>query len=513
VHRAKPTAPCAKTTCAWDTLARHNYKGFASQAKAVIAAPANWHLPFAGWTLCTATANNRRMVRIVFCFVLTLAATTLAAEPPPFAQRGYYMTFMRMPVFGLPQWKQMVDCLVEDDGNMLMLWTAGGFRSRKFPETWEYNRDHKNVEQDFVRDLIDYAHTKNVKVLLCFTPYAYDGVNQYSIRRPELRATGKDGKETSFWGMHSWGYNLCPSKPESQRFMLEYVREMFFDFYPNADGLMIESSDYAICHCPECRKQFFVREFELVKDLSASVWKAKPAATITVYPHYFTGSKVPGYDVRAATEKFDPRWTLFFTPHSAHIDSALMKQARAGIYSNEGLSLGTPATIRESIRVANRHGLTGYVPSLEPFTCPAGPPDKPGPRVEPFNFGWLTEGEMPLNELPMRVNRIAYREYCKNPGLAEEEFRRLLSQAVFGAEKTTATDDLLFLNASCFRESGWFKPPPLLAGLKNQQADKQQQLRDHLERVKAIAARYEKSTNRAERELHKIASWIAAQWN
>ena len=65
---------------------------------------------------------------------------------------------------------------------------------------------------DFVRDLIDYAHTKNIKVLLCFTPFAYDGVNQYTLKRPELQATAKNGKQTQFWGMHSWGYNLCPIK-------------------------------------------------------------------------------------------------------------------------------------------------------------------------------------------------------------------------------------------------------------------------------------------------------------
>jgi len=40
-----------------------------------------------------------------------------------------------------------------------------------------------------------------------------------------------------------WGYNLCPSQTASQQFLAEYVREMFFEFYPNADGLMIESSD------------------------------------------------------------------------------------------------------------------------------------------------------------------------------------------------------------------------------------------------------------------------------
>src|SRR5687768_10080014 len=148
----------------------------------------------------------RACIRTLLITVLIFGATLYAADSP-FAQRGYYMTFMRMPAFGLPEWKQMIDCIHEDGGNLLMLWTAGGFRSKKFPETWEYNRAHKNVADDFVKDLIDYAHSKGIRVLLCFTPFAYDGVNQYSISRPELRATDKDGKPTSFWGMHSWGYN------------------------------------------------------------------------------------------------------------------------------------------------------------------------------------------------------------------------------------------------------------------------------------------------------------------
>src|SRR5688500_1209575 len=392
-------------------------------------------------------------------FLLGIFFTVACDAESPFAQRGYYMTFMRMPAFGLAEWKQIVDCIEEDGGNTLLLWTAGGFRSKQFPETWAYNSDHINVQSNFVRELIDYAHTKNVKVLLCFTPFAYDGVNQYTLKRPSLRATGKDGKEAQFWGMHSWGYNLCPSKSESQRFMLGYVREMFFDFYPNADGLMIESSDYAICHCKDCGTNFFRREFEFVKGISRDVWQKKPDATVAVYPHYFTGSKVPGFDVPAATEIFNTNWTLFFTPHSAHIDAQLMKRARHNIYSSDVMSLGTPAKIRDSARLAKRHGISGFVPSCEPFTCPTGPPDNRGPRMKPFHLGWLREGEMPLTELPVRVNRIAYREYSRNPELSDEEFRRVLSRSLFGAEKKEAVDDALFLNRCCFEGANWFIPP------------------------------------------------------
>jgi hypothetical protein len=30
---------------------------------------------------------------------------------------------------------------------------------------------------------------------------------------------------------------------------------------------------------------------------------------IVVYPHYFSGGDVPGMKIKAAKEKFDPRWS------------------------------------------------------------------------------------------------------------------------------------------------------------------------------------------------------------
>jgi len=112
--------------------------------------------------------------------------------------------------------------------------------------------------------------------------------------------------------MHSWGYNLCPSQTASQQFLAEYVREMFFEFYPNADGLMIESSDYAICFCPDCKERFFDQEYKFVKQISEEVWQRKPDAMILVYPHYFSGAKCRA-SMSPREAAIHPRWTLFFT--------------------------------------------------------------------------------------------------------------------------------------------------------------------------------------------------------
>ena len=114
------------------------------------------------------------------------------------------LTFMRMPVMGLPEWKQAIDCFAEDGANVVILWTAGGFRSKKFPVTWGHNEDHANVQKDFARELIDYAHRKNIRVLLGFTPFGYDGVNRLPLEQPELKARKQDGSVVC-WGSNLFG--------------------------------------------------------------------------------------------------------------------------------------------------------------------------------------------------------------------------------------------------------------------------------------------------------------------
>lgn len=465
----------------------------------------------------------RRIIQLLCLVTFALGVRVLnGAESETFPVRGYYTTFMRMPTFGLPEWKQMIDCMKEDGANQLILWTAGAFRSKQFPITWRYNSDHKNVEKDYVRELIDYAHTKRIKIILGFTPFAYDGANQYTLEHPELKATQKNGQPVEMWGMHAWGYNLCPSQEASQQFMRAYVREMLFDFYPNADGLLIESSDYAICHCRNCGEKFFDREFRFVRQISDDVWQVKSNATILVYPHYFSGRKVPGFDVTGAKQEFDPRWSLSFTPHSAHIDDALVKQAKSSLYWNDGLTIGTPPKIRDGARTAKARGVSGYITSCEPFSCIDGPPGSNKPRQKPFHFTWLGDGEMPLNELLIRVNRFAYREYTHNPTLADGAFRTALGKSFFGKDASEQSiDDLLFTQDCWFHGADWFAPTLLVrpAELKARAArekwpvEKMESYTTRVARLRAIATRYEKSENANERELARVAKYITAQWD
>ncbi|MEY2410882.1 MAG: hypothetical protein QOF48_3552 [Verrucomicrobiota bacterium] len=454
-------------------------------------------------------------------FLATLM-TAAGATNPPFTIRGYYTTFMRMPTFGLPEWKQMIDCMKQDGANFLVLWTAGAFRSKAFPVTWQYNRDHKNVAHDYARELIDYAHTRGIQVVLGFTPFAYDGVNQYPLEHPELKATQKNGQPANLWGLHAWGYNLCPAKEASQRFMRDYVREMFRDFYPNADGLLIEASDYAICHCADCSGKYFDREFAFVRQISDDVWRSKPDAMIFVYPRYFSSRQVPEFGVSGARQKFDPRWSLSFTPHSAPIDDDLSKHARSSVYWNDGLTIGTPSKIRDGARLAAQRGLSGYITSCEPFSCIDGPPGSNKPRQKPFHMEWLRDGEMPLNELPVRVNRVAYREWTRQPALDDRGFEEILGRDLFGpAADAQKVQDVLYVQDCWFNQADWFKSSPLHrpADLQRQAerekwpAERWQPYLDKVKRLQEIERRYANSKGPAERQLHDVSAWIVRQWD
>jgi hypothetical protein len=475
--------------------------------------------------------NRRRFIAASAASAAALALPRRAvgaAAKPTLAQRGYYLCFMRMPTFGLAVWREILDDAAADGANTIILWMGGAFRSKKFPITWQWAKEHENVKADFVRELIAHAHRRGVKVLLGFTPFGYDGVNQLPLEKPELKAVGQDGKPVREFGIGCWGWNLCPAKAESQRFMREYARELAFEFYPEADGLFIESSDYAICHCAECGPKFFDHEFAFVRDLSHEVWARKPDATVVVYPHYFSGAKLrfSFAEATAAKQPFDPRWTLFFTPHSAALEPALITQARGAWWWNEAPCRFDVANIRAGVRKARDANCTGYVPSLECYSYVVpktefGEPWLVGRRQIPFGFGWLKDGANPYRELPVRAIRLVFRELTANPDLPDAELRARLGRELFGPGWQPAqVDDLFFLFEVFNTDRDWSVPGALTTpGLVRNRAERDQldakkraRLRDQLGRVRAIAARHRDAATGGAKELYRIARWLSDQW-
>ncbi|MCC7373836.1 MAG: hypothetical protein IT581_04205 [Verrucomicrobiales bacterium] len=473
---------------------------------------------------------NRRTFLQAGSGMLLLPLLSRAGQPSPeFQHRGYYLCFMRMPTFGLKVWREILDAVAEDGGNTVILWMAGAFRSRKFPVTWQWASDHANVKRDFVRDLIRHAHRRGIKILLGFTPFGYDGTNQIPLAKPHLKAMGADGQPVAPFGIGCWGWNLCPAQPESQDFMREYIREMAFEFYPEADGLFIESSDYGICQCRWCGPRYFEHEFAFVRDISHEVWNRHSSATVVVYPHYFSGAKLrfAFAEATAARQPFDPRWTLFFTPHSAALEPSLIAQARGAWWWNEAPCRFDIANVRAGVRKAREAKCGGYLPSLECYSYVVaqtefGEPWLVGQRQIPFGFGWLKEGENPYRTLPLRGIRLVYKELTANPELPEDELHARLGRQLFGKSwNPTHIADLLTLFKIFNTDRNWSVPgalttPGLVRDRANHgrlDAQRRETLRAQLAEVREMGLRHQKARSAGARELGRIARWLADQWS
>ena len=399
---------------------------------------------------------------------------------------------------------------------------CSGWVGIPFPEIpghLEYNEEHQS-SRGFVRDLIDYAHTRGVRVLLGFTPFGYNGVNHYPLEHPNSRQSARmaTGRQVRHRLLGPQSVSLQAGVPAVHAGVRSGDVLRLLPERRWADDRVFR---HAICHCPDCGERFFEKEFRFVRQISDEIWAKKPEAMIVVYPHYFSGAEVPGFGVQAAKLLFDSRWTLFFTPHSAHLDPELIRQARHSLWWDESPALRRPQDIQQGAIRARNAGVTGYVPSLEaysfvPTEAEEGQEWLKGRRQVPLGFGWLKDGESPYDELPMRVNRIAYREFSDNPDLSFERFKEKLGQEVFGNAATSQlVDDLLELQ----RCSPWNGPGPAIAGglpLGGRAmmvqgiltSDKRDEYQATLTKPRAIDKRHQEAKSQGERQLLQIVRWV-----
>ena len=455
------------------------------------------------------------------CFLGSFATAPGLAATEPFKIRGYYTIFSRNQEFGLDQWRRVMDAFAEDRVNLLLLWIGGAFRSRKFPITWQYNQRHPNVRQDFARALIDHAHTRGIRVLLGLTPFAYDGVNQYPIEHPKLKATGQDGRPVPLKGIHSWGYNLCPSRSESMRFMLDYTRELCFDFYPNADGLFLESSDYAVCHCDKCGDHYYDREYAFVTRIAEEVWRANKNANVMIYPQYFSKVRFADLKVASRTGGVDPRFSLFFARPEL-VDRDLISKVRSAVYWDELVRHDVP-TIRESCRQSVRYGVSGYVPSLEINANFIEHPEwfsyqKVGETIRALDCRWCLPEENPIDDPMTFVTRFAFREFSLDPELSLDGFRARLATRLRLPDESYAA--LLIELHSVVQKDRQFASIGLIAypeKLKQRVAAGKapaDQYRKILERLTEMRATLAKAPpNDTLTRTRRAVDWILSQWD
>lgn len=419
-----------------------------------------------------------------------------------FTIRGYYVIPSRIQTWGVDEWKHYIDCMAEDGCNFLIFWTAGGFPSKKYPETWHYNRQHRNMSERVFGPAIDYAHSRGIEVVLGFTPYAYDGVASYAAAHPELAGLDPGGSVHHERGIHDVGMWLCPAHEQSRRFMLEYAREMIFDFYPHADGLLIESSDYGHCQCSYCAQQYMEAEWEFTSTLSQELWQVKPDARIVIYPLYYQRGVVQP----------DTRYSLFFTPHSAPITPEVMTIPCDKLYWDILFTLG-PTAAANAARIAADHDMQGFIVAMEAFSYTS---ELNGRSVthHPFDVPWLQPGSFPFDDLVPAMMRFSYTYFSRYPHASINDYKAAIVDRFFGdGTRLSDADDLLFV-CDELQRFVWFGRRSVLVHPEefekhyqpNERTEADVQYQTTLERFRRIAGRHEGH------ELGRIAQWIVDQW-
>jgi hypothetical protein len=120
------------------------------------------------------------------------------------------------------------------------------------------------------------------------------------------------------------------------------------------------------------------------------------------------------------------------------------------------------------------------------------------------------------------MNRIAYREFTKNPDLSLEEFWALLGRELFGEASTPQLiDDAVEIQRAFTRDRTWCQASPLVEpervrALKNAgqlDAKRRTELRSAVERLRAIADRHREASSVGAKELQRIAAWVVSLWS
>ena len=90
-----------------------------------------------------------------------------------------------------------------------------------------------------------------------------------------------------------------------------------------------------------------------------------------------------------------------------------------------------------------------------------------GKRQVSFGIGWVPPEKSAYNELPVRVSRIAYREFSKNPDLSMSHFKSLPGREVFGDKSSEQhVADLLMVQQYFRHERSWALPSPVVEPLR-----------------------------------------------
>lgn len=201
-------------------------------------------------------------------------------------------------VGGQPDYRAFIDWLVEHrvtriDAMVFELGFGIAYPSERFPEC--VNRHHPNVKNEFMGDLIDYAHDNDIEVTAFISfPDMFAGVlrhhpelatKQFDPSKlppdadwDEFQRTGANPNKHDF--RKEFG-TLCLSEPETRAFWESYLEELFTR-YPGLDGITAQFAEDMgqVCTCDQCYARHFELHWQYFKRMAELVQRGRPDRVI-----------------------------------------------------------------------------------------------------------------------------------------------------------------------------------------------------------------------------------------
>ncbi len=145
------------------------------------------------------------------------------------------------------QWKDYVDFAAEWKCTGIVIWGLDG---------WKQTADVKGRGSEaFCRELVAYAHARNVQVIHGFGLNGYNEGRHICKTQPATNAVIPERLKDTAKGRDSKGYIFCLSNPDA----LKLLREMLLRAADTGiDGFNFETADvdYITCHCATCERRF-----------------------------------------------------------------------------------------------------------------------------------------------------------------------------------------------------------------------------------------------------------------
>lgn len=212
--------------------------------------------------------KEKNKYRLPLCEITDYPSVPVRAVAPTFSwYAGYGRIGFDSRLWGYDEWVEFINICVDNKINQfnMVMYGYWPFEMENYPETvlrnipikiWNAeNRrwltvryTHPNLEEKFLRKLIDYAHKLEVKI------FAYVGLNSYnggySIKHPEART--KPPKSEKFLNDFD---SLCLSYPGTVDYIVECMKTIASLGF---DGFTLEESEegFWYCECEKCKERW-----------------------------------------------------------------------------------------------------------------------------------------------------------------------------------------------------------------------------------------------------------------